>query len=104
MTFRREVEQCGGDTACVAIGLRHGHKFSAANYTRGNESTNESLAASMLGGGHLTMQPSCNGSFTQLTPDPLKSLKPMSLGLRSVHAEQLRQNWLIHWLMLLDAG
>ena len=57
----------------------------------GNESTNESLAASMLGGGHLAMQPSCNGSFTQLTPDPLKSLKPMSLGLRSVHAEQLQQ-------------
>ena len=45
----------------------------------------------MLGGGHLAMQPSCNGSFTQLTPDPLKSLKPMSLGLRSVHAEQLQQ-------------
>ena len=33
--IRREVEQCGGDTACVAkVGLRHGHKFSAANYTR----------------------------------------------------------------------
>jgi len=29
--IRREVDQCDGDTICVAkVGLRHGHKFSAA--------------------------------------------------------------------------
>ena len=33
--IRREVEQCAGDTACVAkVGMRHGHKFSAANFSR----------------------------------------------------------------------
>lgn len=33
--IRLEVEQCAGDTACVAkVGLRHGHKFSAANFSR----------------------------------------------------------------------
>jgi len=33
--IRRELDQCQGDTTCVAkVGLRHGHKFSAANYSR----------------------------------------------------------------------
>ena len=33
--IRRELDQCHGDTTCVAkVGLRHGHKFSAANYSR----------------------------------------------------------------------
>ena len=33
--IRREVEQCAGDTTCVAkVGMRHGHKFSAANFSR----------------------------------------------------------------------
>ena len=33
--IRREVERCGGDTACVAkVGLRHGHKFSPASLSR----------------------------------------------------------------------
>ena len=33
--IRREVDPCDGDTICVAkVGLRHGHKFSAANYSR----------------------------------------------------------------------
>ena len=33
--IRRELDQCDGDTICVAkVGLRHGHKFSAANYSR----------------------------------------------------------------------
>ena len=32
--IRREVEQCAGDTACVAkVGMRHGHKFSCLLYT-----------------------------------------------------------------------
>lgn len=33
--IRHEVEQCAGDTTCVAkVGLRHGHKFTAANFSR----------------------------------------------------------------------
>ena len=57
----------------------------------GNGSTNKRQAASEQGGGHLATWPSCNGTFTQLTADLFKSVEPMSLGMRTVHAEQLRQ-------------